>query len=187
MDLLLTRRTVPSAFLGDPGPDEATLESLMTAAMRVPDHGKLTPWRFIVLSREDRQALVPTLREARLADDPDAPIEKLEKEEAAFVAAPLCVVIVSTAAEHAKIPVFEQVLSAGASAQQLMIAAHAAGFSAQWLTGWTSTHPSATQLYGVTEGERVVGLVHIGTATVPPTERPRPSLAEKVTYGLPAD
>ena len=182
LSLLLTRRSVMASFLGDPGPDDAALRTMLTAAMRVPDHGKLAPWRFVVLGREARLSLAPRIEALRKAAEPDLPDERLAKEREAFTSAPCCVVVISTAAEHPKIPLWEQHLSAGASAMNLLHAAHALGFAGQWLTGWAAYDGGAKALLGVKPEETVVGLVHIGAPLAPPTERGRPVLEDHVRF-----
>lgn len=176
--LLQTRRTVTAAFLDEPGPSASQLEQLITIAMRVPDHGKLAPWRFVALTKQVRAALAPQLRALRAADEPDLPVESLDKVDMIFQQAPLCLVVVSTAKSHVKIPIWEQELSVGASTMNLIIGAHALGFGAQWLTGWATYNPDAKALFGVKPEEKIAGFIHIGTPTVPPVERPRPAVAD---------
>lgn len=182
LDLLLTRRTVPSAFLGAPGPDAEQIETLITAAMRVPDHGKLTPWRYVALDADALATLEPQLRAIGLAEEPDVELEKLNKQLDAFVKAPLCIIVVWMPAAHPKIPLWEQQLSVGASTMNLMIASHAMGFSAQWLTGWMCESPAAKALFGVRKAETIAAFVHIGTPLAPPVERPRPSVADHLVH-----
>lgn len=182
LDLLLTRRTVTSAFLQAPGPSPDELETLVTAAIRVPDHGKLTPWRFIALDGDARAKLWPKLEAMRRAAMPEITVDILAKEEKAFSSAPLCLVVVSTASEHPKIPLWEQELSAGASVMNLMIAAHALGYSAQWLTGWATYDEAAKALFGVAPSEKIAGFVHVGTPSIAPTERPRPPVSQLLSH-----
>ncbi len=182
LDLLQTRRTVPAAFLNDPGPTPDQLAGLVTIAMRVPDHGKLAPWRFIALDRGARTKLAPMLRALREADEPDMTQEAHDKVAHVFQQAPMCLVVVSTAREHVKIPIWEQELSAGASAMNLITGAHAMGLSAQWLTGWATYNAEAKRLLGVEIKEKIVGFIHIGTPAAPPSERPRPLLDDHLTH-----
>lgn len=181
LELLKTRRTVTAAFLGEPAPDDEQLADMLTIAARVPDHGKLTPWRFIVFRGAARleagEALATRYREM----NPDADEQKIADERGRLAKSPLAVAVVSCAAPHAKIPEFEQLLSAGASAMNLVHGAHALGFAAQWVTGWVAYDDAAGQILGLQPGERLVAIVHIGTATAPPTERPRPALADIVS------
>ncbi|MFK7792188.1 MAG: nitroreductase, partial [Devosiaceae bacterium] len=182
LELLSKRRTVTTAFLDDPGPTDEQLRDLITIAMRVPDHGKLAPWRFVALDRGVRQALAPELRKLREIDEPDLPEASRDKVDMIFVQAPLCLVVVSTAKNHVKIPIWEQELSVGASTMNLMVAAHAMGFGAQWLTGWATYNADAKALLGVSEDEKIAGFIHIGTPTVPPTERPRPAVDDHLQF-----
>ncbi|MEO1103855.1 MAG: nitroreductase [Pseudomonadota bacterium] len=177
-DYLATRRTVPAKLLGEPGPGPEALERMLTIAARVPDHGKLAPWRFIVFTGEAR-ALIGE-RFAEIADPSDP--ELIAMEESRFTRAPVVVAVVSTAAIHPKIPEWEQVLSAGAVCMNLLHAAVAHGFTAQWLTEWMAYDDAAKAAIGVAPNEQVAGFIHIGTATTPPTERGRPDMAALVTY-----
>lgn len=183
LELLQKRRSVTAAFLDMPGPSPEELVTLITIAMRVPDHGKLAPWRFIALDKQARSTLAPKLKARREAVDPDVPAEKAEKDITIFQQAPLCIVVVSTAQDHPKIPLWEQHMSAGASTMNLMVAAHAMGYAAQWLTGWATYDEGAKALFDVSEDEQIVGFIHIGTPVTPPTERPRPALEDHLTHG----
>lgn len=185
LNLLLTRRTVASAFLSRPGPSDEQIETLLTVAMRVPDHGKLAPWRYVALDEAALSTLARQFRAIRLEESPDAELEKLDKQLDAFTQAPLCLVVVGKAREHPKIPVWEQQLSIGASTMNLMVAVHAMGFSAQWLTGWMCESETAKAILGVAREETIAGFVHIGTPAVPPTERPRPTLDDHLVRWTP--
>lgn len=178
---LATRRTIPAAKLDEPGPDAATLEAMLTIAARVPDHGKLAPWRFILVEGAARAELGARLAAIHRSRHADANEDELRRERARFLPAPLTVVVVSRAATHPKIPEWEQVLSAGAVAMNLVHAAHAHGFAAQWLTGWHAYDREALAAIGVGAEEKVAGFIHIGTPTEPPSERVRPELADLVT------
>jgi nitroreductase len=181
LHLLKTRKSIASAFLGEPGPTAAELAEMLTIATRVPDHGKLAPWRFITITGPARQAAADILMPIYRAKNPDAPAAKVEEEEARLTRPPLIVVVVSTAAPHVKIPEWEQVLSAGNAAMSLVFAAHALGYAAHWTTGFIAYEAEARRLVGLTEWERVVAVIHIGTPNAPPIERPRPDLAKVVT------
>jgi nitroreductase len=175
---LTTRRTIPAAQLGEPGPDAAALNAMLTIAARVPDHGKLAPWRFILYDAASRAAAIDGL--TRIAEkNPDEKERQVRTAKAkGFGDAPLVVGVVSRAdPEHPKIPLWEQQLSAGAVCLNLLHAAKAEGFSAQWLTGWYAYDAEAMRWLGLQEGERVAGFVHIGTPKMPPSERDRPDLA----------
>jgi nitroreductase len=181
IDLLLARRSVPPAFLVEPGPDAAELETLLTIAARVPDHGKLQPWRFIVYSGDARLKASRIVEEAFLARNPGADDIARKKEASRFSQAPLVIGVISTAAEHVKIPLWEQELSAAACCDNLVIAAAGMGFGASWLTGWFAYDEEVLRALGVEPGERVAGFVHIGTPREAVPDRPRPQLASVVT------
>ncbi|HEU6442872.1 MAG TPA: nitroreductase [Microvirga sp.] len=178
---LLTRRSVPPRWLGGPGPSAEEIETMLTAAARVPDHGKLVPWRFILIEGEARQRMGEILVNAFLADNPDADSEKVAVERERFSKAPLVVAVVSRTVPHVKIPEWEQVLSAGAVCMNLLNAATALGYGASWLSGWACFDRRVLDALGLAPNERIAGYVHIGTAKEKPTDRDRPNLAEIVT------
>jgi nitroreductase len=173
---LLTRRTIPAARLVEPAPDPVQLADMLRAAVRVPDHGKLAPWRFIVFEGTRRAELTDRLvglwREARPQATPEA--EAVERGK--LSGAPLVIAVVSRAAPHAKIPEWEQQLSAGAVCMNLVHAAHAQGFAAQWLTGWPAYDAGARSLMGLEDGEQIAGFIHVGTPDEAPVERDRPDI-----------
>ncbi|WP_181703213.1 nitroreductase family protein [Chthonobacter albigriseus] len=181
LTLLKTRRSIPAAFLAEPAPSDADIETLLTIASRVPDHGKLAPWRFILFRGDSRRRAGEKLAQLLAERDPSLPEARLEEERNRLARAPLVVGVVSRAAEHVKIPIWEQQLSAGAASMSLVIAAHAMGYAACWLTEWPSYDAEAGRILGLKEGERFAGLVHIGTPTVPAQDRPRPALADIVS------
>lgn len=176
LDFLLTRRSRPAKTLTGPVPGRAELETLLTAAARTPDHGKLEPWRFIVLGRQTLAALADAVP-ARGAELGIAP-EKIDKMRAQFADAALAVAVVEAPKESDKIPAIEQTYSAGAVCLALLNAALAAGWGANWLSGWAAHDRVFVQAHlGLAAHERIAGLIHIGTETTPPPERPRPDLA----------
>jgi nitroreductase len=179
--LLATRRSVSIPALRAPGPSEDALRDILTAASRVPDHGKLAPWRFILFRGPAAPALGRAM--ADLAERREGPLSEARRayEEARFTRAPLVVGIVSTARPHFKIPEWEQVLSAGAATMNLIHAAHAHGFAANWITEWVAYDEEAKGLMGIGEGEKVVGFVYIGTPSEVPSDRPRPELSVVVS------
>lgn len=181
LETLRTRRSTPAHKLTDPGPDAATLEDMLRIASRVPDHGKLAPWRFVVIDRAAGARLGETIEAAFLADNPDATPEQREAERGRLTRAPLVVAIVSRAAPHPKIPEWEQVLSAGAACQNLMLAAEAHGFGANWITEWIAFDRRVLDALGLAPHERIAAFVHIGTAPARMPDRPRPDLADIVT------
>lgn len=182
IDLLLKRRSVPPAFLGAPGPTPEELTTLLTIAARVPDHGKLQPWRFIVYAGDARDTASRIVEEAFLAANPDAEEGARKKEAARFSLAPLVVAVVSTAAPHPKIPQSEQLASAAAACENLVVAATALGYGASWLTGWFAYDAAVLARLGVGPGETVAGFVHIGTPKEAVPDRPRPDLASIVSH-----
>ena len=182
IDYLSTRRSIPAFQMGDPGPDRRSVEDMLKLASRVPDHGKLAPWRFIVYRGEERRRISEALAAIALADRPDLSEEMVKVENTRLTRAPVVVAVVSRAAPHVKIPEWEQVMSAGAVCLNLVMAANAHGYASNWLTEWYAFDERAYPILGLAPGERVAGFIHIGTATVPPTERPRPELAEIVTW-----
>ena len=181
LELLKTRRSVKPMELNGPGPSPAELETLLTVASRVPDHGKLTPWRFIVFEGDARLTAGEKIAAIFRADRPDATAEQIEFERKRLARAPLVVAVVSRAGPHVKIPEWEQLLSSGASAMSLVIAAHAMGFAATWITEWYAYDRAVLDALGIGAAEKIAGFVHIGRAVKPPEDRPRPPLAEIVT------
>lgn len=179
LHLLLTRRSVKARLLAEPGPDDRQLETLLRAATRVPDHGKLAPWRFLVVRGGARARLGEAAAAALRAEEPEAPAERFRVERERFLRAPVVVAVVSRAQpDHPKIPEWEQILSSGAACQNLLLAAHAAGFGAQWLTEWPAYHRRVREALGLSPTERLSGFVYIGTPAEAPGERQRPELSE---------
>jgi nitroreductase len=174
---LARRRSASALSLGEPGPGQAELRALLTLAARAPDHGKLAPWRFVVLEGAGKRAFVEDL-EVIAAARPDA--AKLQAKLGKIRVPPLTVAVISRVAPG-EIPEWEQRLSAGAVCAILIIAAQAMGYGANWITDWYAYDPAATRLLGLESGERVAGFVHLGTATDPPLERVRPDVDALVT------
>jgi nitroreductase len=179
--LLTSRRSVKPVELIGPAPSAADIDTILTVASRVPDHGKLVPWRFLVFEGDGRLKAGETIAAVFHADHPDAKPEHVEMERNRLARAPLVVGVVSRAAPHVKIPEWEQVLSAGAAAMSLVLAAHAMGYAATWITEWYAYDRKVLAALGVADNERVAGFVHIGRPTRPPEDRPRPPLSEIVT------
>ncbi len=180
--LLQARRSTPANMLQEPGPEDDQLRQLLTIASRVPDHGKLAPWRFVVIRGETRGRIGEAIEAAFAADNPEADEEKLAQQRGLLSRAPLVVAVVSRARPHPKIPEWEQVLSAGAACQNLVLAANAMGFGANWITEWIAFDRRILDLLGLAPDERIAGYVHIGTADKAMPDRPRPPLEEIVTY-----
>lgn len=181
LDFLLTRRSRPARTLTTPVPERDTLRVILTAAARTPDHGKLEPWRFIVLEKAalSRLAGLVAERGAALGVEP----EKVAKSVAQFADADLAVAVVQVPRPTEKIPLIEQTYSAGAVCLSLLNAALAAGWGANWLSGWP-VHDAEFRArgLGLAEGETVAGLIHIGTETSAPPDRPRPDLDAITTW-----
>lgn len=175
--LLAQRRSTKIAHLGGPGPSQDEIDALIRLAARVPDHGKLGPWRFVVIAGEAReragQALAGALSEAGA--------DAVEQARGLFLRAPACVVVVSTAAPHAKIPEWEQQLSAGAACFALLLAGHAMGYAGCWLTEWPTYDARARAALGLAVHERIAGFVYLGSARESATERVRADWASRVS------
>lgn len=174
LDRLARRRSAPAQSLQAPGPDARQLDRLLEIAARTPDHGKLFPWRFVIIEGEAKARLVERLRP--LAAEQADPA-KADKVLSKLANPPVTVLVVSHPVQGHKVPVWEQQLSAGAVCMNLLHAADAMGFSASWITDWYSYDARATGLFGLTPGEQVAGFVHLGTLAEPPLERPRPDVA----------
>jgi nitroreductase len=185
LKLLQTRRSVKPIELAGPAPSQPEVETLLTIASRVPDHGKLTPWRFILFEGDHRLAIGEIIASAFRADRPDATPDQIAFERNRLARAPLVIAVVSRAAPHVKIPEWEQVLSAGAAAMNLVTAAHALGYAANWITEWYAYDRRVLDALGLGANERIAGFVHIGKPARPPEDRPRPPLDDIVTrYGV---
>jgi nitroreductase len=180
--LLSTRRSVSPSLLTGPAPDAAEIETLLRLASRVPDHGKLAPWRFIVFAGEGRERAGRMALELKLEDNPTLDEASRNAELQRFSRSPLVIAVVSRAAPHFKVPEWEQMLSAGASAMALEIAAAALGFASTWLTEWCAYDARFRERIGLAAHERIAGFVHIGRPKAPPEDRPRPSLADIVSH-----
>lgn len=174
LEFLDQRHSTPGRLLGEPGPSHDQLLRMLETAVRVPDHGRLTPWRFLRIAGDARKRFGDRLLDIYLRERPDAPDAALDKERSRFAYAPVVIAVVGRIARHHKIPEIEQRLSAGAVCLQLLHAAHALGFGAQWLTGWTAYHPEIHAVLELAKCEEIIGFVHIGTpiAEVPDRERP---------------
>ena len=174
LQALDARRSVPSMELRAPGPDEATLLRMLQSAVRVPDHGKLVPFRFLRIAGDARHALGRFLAARALQRDPAAPPQQVEKDRQRFSHAPVIVAVVARLQAGHKVPEQEQLLTAGCACFALLQAAQALGFGAQWLTGWAAYDPVVTARLGLGPDERVLGFIHIGTASEEAPERQRP-------------
>lgn len=181
LEFLLTRRSRPAKTLVTPVPDRDELTVLLTAAARTPDHGKLEPWRFIILEQPalTRLSALAGERGTALAIEPD----KIEKAQKQFADAHLVVAVISCPKPSDKIPQIEQTYSAGAVCLSLLNAALAAGWGANWISGWASHDPEFVQQgLGLAAHETVAGLIHLGSETSAPPERPRPDITAITTW-----
>ncbi len=174
LDLLLTRRSGSAKAMTGPGPTSDQLADILRCGARVPDHGKLFPWRFILFEGEARARAGDILADVAQAEG--AHERQVEEERGRFLRAPVVIGVVSAAREMIKIPVWEQELSAGAVCQTMMIAATAMGFVANWLTEWYAYHPLVGERLGLKAGERMAGFIYIGHPAAPLEERPRPDV-----------
>ena len=170
LETILTRQSVAPAFLAEPAPDGEQLERILAAGASAPDHGRLRPWRFIVIRGEARHRLGRTFADALLRRQPDAPEAALEQERARPLRAPLLIAVAARLdPQHPKIPEIEQVLSTGAAVQNILLAAHAQGFGAKWLTGANAYDEHVRAALGLAADHRLVGFIHLGTiAGTPP-------------------
>jgi nitroreductase len=179
LTLLARRRSSSAQTLGGPGPTRDELKLLLRLGARVPDHGKLAPWRFIVLQAPAKAELVRRFESvANEREDAPKAIAKLAK----LSAAPLSIVVVSRATPDGDIPVWEQELSAGAVCTMLLTASAALGYGANWITDWYAYDPKTCAILGLEAHERIAGIVHIGAPAEPPLERPRPDVEQLTSY-----
>lgn len=185
MQLLLTRRSVTANRLGEPGPGPDELRQILTAGARVPDHKKLVPWRFVLFQGEARAAFGKVLAEACAAEEKDPTAFRLETEAGRFLRAPVVIGVISRAAQVPGVPEWEQVLSTGAACQNMLTAAAALGYGAQWITEWYAYSPRVRAALGLAGNERVAGFIYIGTAKEAPPERERPALEAIVSEWRP--
>lgn len=174
LQALDARRSVPSKQLGVPGPDQATLLRMLQSAVRVPDHGKLVPFRFLTIQGDARHALGEILARRSLARDPQAPPAVVDKDRERFSHAPLAVTVIARLQQDHKVPEQEQLLTAGCVCFALLQAAQACGFGAQWLTAWMAYDADVAATLGLAGDERIVGFIHIGTPRQEAPERDRP-------------
>ncbi len=181
IDFLKTRRSVKPRDMAGPAPTESELETILTIGARVPDHGKLSPWRFIVFRGEARNRAGDVIAKVFTKRNPDASAEDIERARASLTEAPLVIAVVSSPKSHPKVPPWEQQLSAGASALNIVTAATALGYGANWLTGWFAYDRDVLTGLGLAADEQLAGFVHIGKSEKASEDRPRPALADIVT------
>jgi nitroreductase len=179
--ILGQRRSVAAHRLAEPGPNADEVNALLTVAARVPDHGRLIPWRFVLIEGEARHRIGEAIAAAFKADNPTADADKLALERGRLARAPLVVAVVSRARPHVKIPDWEQLLSAGAVCMNLLNGAASMGFGATWITEWYAYDRRVLDALGLEPDERIAGFVHVGTPLEKPMDRPRPDLPDIVT------
>lgn len=183
---LLTRRSVAPKDMTEEGPTAAELDHILTAAIRVPDHGKLGPWRIVTFDKTAQQAFGKVVAQRFSELYPDATDAQAAFEAARPTRAPLMVAVLCTPVESPKAPVWEQELSAGALCQNLLNACHALGYGARWLSEWIAFDDAILKALGGREGDRIAGFIYIGKAKEAPEERVRPTIAEVVRAWKPA-
>ncbi|WP_315831778.1 nitroreductase [Bradyrhizobium prioriisuperbiae] len=181
LELLKTRRSAKPREMNGPGPSPSELETILTIGARVPDHGKIAPWRFIVFEGDARRRAGDVIAKVFAAKNPGATIEQIESEKNRLAEAPLVIAVVSSIKPHPKVPPWEQELSAGASAMNIVTAANALGYVANWLTGWFAFDREVLSAFGLQADEKLAGFVHIGSIDKPVEDRPRPNLSDLVT------
>lgn len=179
LSTLKTRRSTAIKALSAPGPTAAQMEEILTAAARVPDHGKLAPWWFVVFDGNSRAAFGKVLREAYKIEEPEAADAKLDLEAEKFLRAPMVVAVISRIKES-KIPQWEQFLSAGACCYNLCLAANAAGYGSNWVTGWPTFNEKVRGALGCDGRDNIAGFIYLGTQSEKPEERERPALSDIV-------
>lgn len=181
IELLTTRRSIKPRDMNGPGPSPAELETILTVGARVPDHGKLAPWRFIVFEGDARVRAGEVIAGVFARKNPQAAPADIDTERKRLTDAPLVIGVVSLTKPHPKVPAWEQELSAGASAMNIVTAATALGYGACWLTGWFAFDRDVLAGFGLKPEEKLVGLIHVGNVAKPSEDRPRPALSDIVT------
>jgi nitroreductase len=181
LSLLASRRSASAKALREPGPSPEQLAQILEIAVRVPDHGKLTPWRFIIFEGAERAAFGRILEQRWQELHPNHGAESLANARHMFDRAPVVICVVSRAGPHPKIPEWELQLSAGAVCQNILIAATAMSIGCQWMTDWCAYDPVTTAAMGLEPGERVAGLIYLGEPAEVLTDRPRPVAASLTT------
>lgn len=178
LNFLKTRRSVPSKMMSGPAPTKSEIEEMLLIASRVPDHGKLAPWRFVLYSDAAKKRMNNSVHSRAMDLNASLNEDLQEVERTRFPLSQAIIGIFSTPKKHPKVPVWEQELSAGAAAMNFLMAANACGYDAQWFTGWYAFDDELTAGFGLQSGERIAGFIHIGTRDLPKSERPRPTIAD---------
>ncbi len=183
LDYLQKRRSCKIAHMGEPGPGAEEISLLLEAGARIPDHGKLFPWRFVVFTGEARKRFGDeVLRKAYLFENSEAMPAKLDLEAERLLRAPCVIAVISKPQPSEKVPVWEQQMSAGAAAYNICLAANALGYGTNWLTEWFSFNSVVNEALDVKNDDKIVGFIYIGTPTEATEERPRPGMKDIVTY-----
>ena len=185
LDFLLSRRSILARMMEGPGPGEEDLRRILQTGLRVPDHGRLAPWRFIVIRGEARERLGGVLAETFERKNPDAIDEQVELERERLTRAPVVVAVVSKVVKEHKIPEWEQILSSGAACQTMLIAALSMGYAAQWITEWYAYDPDVKAALGIGAEDRIAGFLYLGNEAAEPTERMRPEYDDIVSEWAP--
>ena len=188
IDLLLTRRSVLAKNLGEPGPDKESLHKILSAGIRVPDHGRAQPWRIQVLHKEAQRKLAEVCVELFKRENPAAVEVQITAERDRHQRSPLLLIVTShpKPEKFATVPEIEQTLSSAAVCQNILLATEALGYNAQWVTDWPAYHPQVRVALGHQADTKIIGFIHIGTAIEPPHERPRPEFDAVVSEWGPA-
>ncbi len=181
LSFLRSRKSASAKAMGPPGPTAAQCDEILHIAVRVPDHGKLNPWRFVVFEGTAREDVGKQFAERWAVLHPEHGNESLDFQQGLFARAPLVIVVVSTAAQHVKIPVWEQQMSSAAVCYNVVLAAQALGFDAQWLSDWVAYDAGTKAAMGIAAVENVAGVIYVGTSTVALEDRPRPDVPGLVT------
>jgi len=182
LDILHNRASIPINQLAEPGPDDSQLADILRCGLSAPDHGRLRPWRFIVIRGEARKAFSNMLLDAARQQQPPLSEQKLQRIRDKPLQVPLILVIVATLTpDHPKVPEVEQALSAGAAAQQIQLGTTALGFGSVWLTGGSAYDPAVLKALGLIRSEQITGFIHIGTPTVDQPSRQRPALQDHLS------
>lgn len=178
---LKSRKSASAKTMSGPGPSADQLTEILNIAVRVPDHGKLSPWRFVLIEGEGRARMGEGFAQVWAKNNPSHSSESLNFQHGLFMRAPMILVVVSTAAVHSKIPIWEQQMSAASVCYNAVLAATAMGFDAQWQSDWVAYDQGAKAVMGVAAQERVAGIIYFGTTTVALEDRPRPDVASLLT------
>jgi len=180
---LQQRASIPAKYLTEPGPDDDQLNAIVTAGLAAPDHAAMRPWRFIVIRGDARNVLGDVFYTAAKNREPDMDPAKLQRVKDKPLRSPVIVAVVATITpNHPKTPEIEQILSAGAAAQQILLAANAAGFGSVWLTGPNTEAPEVKSALGVSEADVIVGFLYLGTSSIKPPKPARPDIANHLSF-----